>query len=125
MEGIDKKTIGELLIIIGGFILAETIIRTFLDLASETIEPWVLPLFSIAIIINGVELKNGVAQNFGSWISWIFLAISIILIVLEKSGLIGVVTFAWVILILSVLSLICWFIWLISSKKKDKKSGKN
>jgi hypothetical protein len=120
MVSVDKKTWGELLVIVGGFILAETIIRTFLNLANGKIEPWVLPVFAIAIIIGGVELKNGIVKSFGAWIYDGFIALSIILIVLVKSNNITNITFVWLILILSIISIVAWSIQWIFLKKKIK-----
>jgi len=121
MVSIDKQTWGELLLIIGGFILAETTIRTFLNLATEAkIAPWVLPAFAFAIIIGGVELKNGIVESFGSYIYWFFIAISILLIVLVKSNKILDATFLWWILIISIASLVAWGVQWAFLKKKIK-----
>ena len=119
MKNIDKITWGELLIIVGGFILAETVIKSFLNLAAGKIEPWVLPAFAIAVIIGGVELKNGVVKSFGAWVYDGFIAAAIILIVFVKSSIITNLTFAWWILTLSIISIVVWVIQWIFLRKNN------
>jgi hypothetical protein len=120
-KNIDKQTWGEILTIIGGFILAETAIRTFVNLTTEAkISPWVLPAFAFAIIIGGVELKNDIVQKFGGYIYWAFITISILLIALVKSQKISDISFLWFIFIISLISIGSWLIQWIFLKKKKK-----
>jgi len=115
----DKNVWAELILIIGGFILAETLIRTFLELAKGALEPWVLPVFAISLIFGAIELKNGEPKRFSAWVYTIFIGLAIVLIVLVKTGKISGMTFVWTILISSIISFCSWLIeiWYLKKKK--------
>lgn len=110
----------ELFIIIGGFILAETIINQFLSLSSGVLPWWILPSFSILLIITALNIKQGMSLIEGGILSVIFLGGSIILIVLKKNTLISPISFLWYIFILSVITLIIQIIFFIYKIKRKK-----
>ena len=85
----DRNIFGELLLVIGGFTFAYTIVKKFLEISSNTLSWWVLPLLSVLIIISGVNLKEN-KENKRSFFSLLFLIISVILIVLSANDLINV-----------------------------------
>jgi len=118
MEQKDKNVWAELLLIIGGFILAETLIRNFLELSEGILAPWVLPVFAISLIFGAVELRNGDSKRYSEWIYTIFLGLTIILIVLVKTGNISNITFLWVVFIASIVSFFSWLIEIWYLKKK-------
>ena len=65
----DKRLVGEVFLIVGAFILSETIVRFFLDLSNEAkLALWVLPVIGILLIIDGFQLKNGIREK--SVTSW-------------------------------------------------------
>jgi hypothetical protein len=119
MKQKDKNVWAELILIVGGFILAETLIRNFLELSKGILAPWVLPVFAISLIFGAVELKNGESKRFSEWIYTIFIGFAILLIVLVKTGKIEGMTFVWLILISSVVSFCSWIfeIWYLKKKK--------
>ena len=89
MKG-DYNVIAELFLIIGGFILAETIIRWFLSLSDGMLPSWILPTLSILLIVTALDIKKyGILNSKAGLISAVFLGVSIILIVLMKRGYIS------------------------------------
>lgn len=114
--GKNNNIISELLLISGGFILAETVIRWFLSLSEGTMPSWILPTLSILFIITALEINKNGLLNSGI-IGAIFLTISVILIVFMKAGFIIPVNFLWSILILSIMTIIVQFILFLYRKK--------
>ena len=94
IEVIDKKIIGEIFLIIGGFILADTIVKKFLELSNNTIPWWVLPLMALLIIISGVNLKED-KEHWRSFLSLLFISTSVILLVLSLNEIISILWFVW------------------------------
>lgn len=109
-----KEYFGELLLIVGGFILAETIIQQFLDMSKGNLTWWILPLIALVIISWAIELKKGGGFSIFELIYWMWLIVSIILIVLVKNGVISNINFLWSILIISVIQIISFLISIIS-----------
>ncbi len=54
----DYNAFSELLLIIGGFILAETVIRWFLSLSESVLPKWILPALSILLIMTALDIKK-------------------------------------------------------------------
>jgi len=101
-----KDLMGELFLIIGGFILAQTIINQFLSLSSEVLQWWVLPMFSILLIIAAIELKNHDSFIKAGILSILLLGGSILFIVLFKNNKISITFFLFGLLILSLIVII-------------------
>lgn len=115
----DYNIIAELFLIIGGFILAETIIRWFLSLSEGVLPSWILPSLSILLIITALDIKKyGVSDSRTGLMSAVFLGISIILIVLMKTGNISSIFFLQGIFVLSILAIIIQIIIFFTSKRK-------
>ena len=119
-EKIDKESFGELLLIVGGFILAETIIKHFLDLAEGVLATWVLPLMAIATIFAAVELKNNAStKSFAEWVYWIFIALMLIMYVLLQREMVSNMAFLRVAFWGSIITIGSWLIKWIFLKKKN------
>lgn len=102
-----RNLVGELFLIVGGFILAETIIRYFLTLSSNALPLWVLPAFAVLLIVVSKDITNyKISLRKIGILSVFFLGISIVLVVLMKNSIITNITFLWGILILSVLTIL-------------------
>lgn len=121
MASRDRQLFADLLLIVGSFIFAETIVRAFIDLADGKIAAWVLPAFAIAIIISANELKNRIKGSFYSFLYNLYLGIAIFLIVLVKNEMITNLTFIHWIFYLSLIMIATWVIHLIFSRKKNVK----
>ncbi len=108
----DKKLLGEIFLIIGSFILAETIVRFFLNLATEVkIALWVLPAVAVLLIIDGFQLKNEIKEKYiSSWIFDIFIILELVLIVLLKAKYLQTELFLWITLIGSIILFLSWII---------------
>lgn len=118
---VQKENVwAELILIVGGFILAETVVRTFLNMSQGVLAPWVLPAYAISLIFGAVELKNGEIKRVSQILYNIFIGLSIVLIVLVKTNKISNELFLWIILIASVVSFLSWIIeiWYLKKKKK-------
>ncbi len=116
----DYNIIAELFLIIGGFILAETIIRWFLSLSEGVLPSWILPSLSILLIITALDIKKYGIFNSKAWVmSAIFLSLSIILIVLMKTNNISQILFLQIILGLSILAIVIHLIIFFTSKRKQ------
>ena len=117
----DYNAFSELLLIIGGFILAETVIRWFLSLSESVLPKWILPALSILLIMTALDIKKtGVPKSVAGIISILFLTISIILIVLMGNSIISAINFLWTILVLSIISILAHIvIFFISRRKKE------
>jgi len=117
-----RDLFGELFLIIGGFILAETIINQFLSLSQDKLPGWVLPLFAILLIITALDFRNNHGSFFRSGLlSVLFLGGSIVLIVLMKNNLISNITFLWSIFVLSILIIVIHLILFLFKRKKNKR----
>ncbi|MBI2047096.1 hypothetical protein HYT26_02965 [Candidatus Pacearchaeota archaeon] len=117
-----RDLLGELFLVIGGFILAETIINQFLSLSFGVLPIWVLPLFSILLIIAALDFKNHQKSFIKAGIfSVLIIGGSIILIVLVKNNMITSIFFLWSIFILSLVSIIIQLL-LFLPRRKNRKS---
>jgi len=113
----NKEYFGELLLIIGGFILAETIIKQFLDMSQGNLSWWVLPLIALVMISGAIELKKGRKLSGYEIIYWSWLIVSIILIVFVRTDILSSINFLWIMLIISIIQIISFFISLFSRLK--------
>jgi hypothetical protein len=102
----NKEYLGELFLIIGGFILAETIIKQFLEMANGNIDWWVLPLMALALISGGLKLRKNENESIYTYIYWGWLILSIILVVLVKNQKVTPLTFAIFILVISLIQIV-------------------
>lgn len=115
----DYNAFSELLLIIGGFILAETVIRWFLSLSSGVLPKWILPSLSLLLIMTALDIrKTGVSKSVAGIVSVLFLTISIILIVLMGNSIITAIHFLWIILVLSIISILAHVIIFFISRRK-------
>ena len=89
IEEIDRKIAGELLLIIGGFMLADTLIRKFAEISNNALPWWILPLLSVLIIMGGVNLKEN-KETSRNFITLMFLVISITLLVLALNNYLNI-----------------------------------
>lgn len=107
VEEIDKKFFGELFVIIGGFIIANTIIRQFIELSDTIVPWWVLPAISFLIIMEGVNLKSNKA-NPSDIIFLIFLVTNITFLVLSANKILNVWLFIGSGILLGIWAIISW-----------------
>lgn len=96
MKKIDRNLISELLLIVGSFILAETIVRKYLEITSGVTAWWVLPLLAISIISMAVEIKNKKKNNFLDYYIFIMFILLIFFIGLYKKDIITGILYLWV-----------------------------
>lgn len=89
IEDIDKKILGEILLIIGGFILADLLVRKFMELSTDLFPWFILPLLSLLIIMTGINLKEGKRQGIFVGYSLILLLTVFVLTVLSAKDIIS------------------------------------
>lgn len=82
-----KKTFGEILIIIGGFILAETIVRNFIELSEGQFPLWLIPVVGIVLITGGMQLREKGKLPIFDTIYWIWMILTLVLILFINRGL--------------------------------------
>jgi len=115
--------IGNVLLIVGGFVIAETIVRTFLSLAEGVLHWFILPAMGLLMVIMANNLLQNNPEEFGKlreWMGSIYLILMVVFIVLLKKSLIPSSLFLWMALGFPVLYFsILFFIWI---KKKSKSS---
>ena len=116
MKNLDINTFSELLLIVGGFLLAETIVRYFLTLSEGIFPLWVLALVGILIIFESISLKKE-GWTF-SILYTIYLLIYIILVVLIKREMITSINFVNFVLITFVIILFTFIVDIIYHHKK-------
>lgn len=116
-----KELMGELFLIIGGFILAETIINKFIELSSNVIPIWILPSLSLLLIITALDLKNNKSLFKAGILPSLFLGGSIVLIVLMKKGIISNIAFLEYIAFLSLFGVIIQIILYLMMKYGKKR----
>ncbi|KHO54469.1 MAG: hypothetical protein QT10_C0016G0013 [archaeon GW2011_AR19] len=115
----DDNLLSELLLIIGGFILAETIIRWFLSFSEGVLSIWILPALSILLIITALDIKkHGTLSSKMGITSTLFLTISIVFIVLMKVEKISPISFLRIIFWMSIITIIIQGIFFFSRFKK-------
>ncbi|MCR4327668.1 MAG: hypothetical protein NUV46_03750 [Nanoarchaeota archaeon] len=68
----DRDFISEVIIIISGFIIAETFVRKIIDGSDGLIDWWVLPLLAIMFLILAFEIRNQEKRNWFYYISYLF-----------------------------------------------------
>lgn len=121
MEGNNlRDLLEELFLIIGGFILAETILQQFLSLSSNTLEWWVLPLFSILLITTALSFRDrNISLVQSGLLSTFFFGASIVLIVFVKKNIISNISFLWWIFMLSILAMGGYLILFFYKKKNN------
>jgi hypothetical protein len=119
---LNKEIIGEVLIIIGGIILAETIIKLFIEFSKEPLIQWVdLPLMAILFVVFGVNLRGN--HTLGSCKRFIFLGIilAVVLHILYFAKVISFNLFSS----LSILSILfAVILYLCGIFRKNKKNEK-
>jgi small-conductance mechanosensitive channel len=115
----DRKLFGKVLFFVGTFILAETIIRFFLNLANDSkIAFWVLPLMALLLVIDGFQLENKIKEKWVlSWITDFFIIIEIILVVFLFTGYLSPELFLLISLIGVIVIIVSWILeWVIRKK---------
>ena len=120
-DTILRDLLGELFLIIGGFILAETIVKQFLSLSANTLPWYVLPLFSVLLIIVALNFKNHKWDFVSiSLLSALYLGSSIILIVLRKNYFISFLFFLWGIFIIAIITIISQILFVLFNFRRKK-----
>jgi hypothetical protein len=124
----DKKDVqfrdllGELFFIVGGFILAETIITQFISLSTNVLPWWALPSFSLLLIMAALDFRNKRVGVFKAGIPTVlYLGISIVLIVLMKNNIITNMCFLWSIFILSLVTFVVYLLFFLSANKRARR----
>jgi hypothetical protein len=101
----DKKALGELFLIIGGFALTDTLIRKYIELSNNVL-PWYIPsLLAFLLIMIGLNLRDNIKDSKFSYFSYGFIIISVVLLVFSLNGKISIwwyigTTLVWGILII-------------------------
>lgn len=119
---LNREILGEILLIVGGFILAETIVKQFLTLSQGALQWWILPLLSLGFIFGAIGLKKGENKIGSGLLNLLFLSLVVIFLVLVKKDILSGVLFVW----LTLLTLIIWIIFSMVEifSKKNKKFKK-
>ena len=55
----DKELFGDILLIMGGFLFAETFVRHVLETAGDKIPLWVFVSYSFLLIMGGLNIRRG------------------------------------------------------------------
>ena len=102
-----KNYFSELFLIIGGFILAETIVKKFLEMSNNQVTWWLLPLIALVLISGGIQLREKKKIPGISIIYWGWMIAMLIVIVFIKKGmltlspiimyLLSIITFVFVV----------------------------
>lgn len=116
LEKDDQKFISDLIIIIGGFILTETIIRQFLELTTNIVAWWVLPALGLDLLMGGTNLKRG--RKSGLWMAILFIILILLIGLYKKTIITGdeYIYFTLAILIIFFIGFLISFFF----KKKNK-----
>ena len=114
-----ESVLAELFLIIGGFILAETLVRWFLSLSEGLLPYGVLPALSLLLIMTAVDIKKYGFSKSGTGItSVLFLSVTIVLIAFLKIGQLSAIHFLWAILVISILTTLIQAIIFFASKRR-------
>jgi hypothetical protein len=114
-----RNLLSEMFLIVGGFILSDTILKIFVTLSSDLIPAWVLPATAFLLIITAVNLKNTDLSYMEAGLpTLIFVIVSVVMVVLNKSNIISDICFIWFMLIF-IMSLNI-IIFIINKKNKKK-----
>lgn len=115
IDDVDKKILGEILLIIGAFIFANSLVKKFIEL-SEDMLPWILlPLLSILIIMEGMGLKEGRKQSGFTTYNFILLLMVVVSAVLSGNGLIS----PWWLISILIFGEIGWIVIWIRNMNKN------
>jgi hypothetical protein len=106
----DMTFIGQLLLVVGGFVLAETIVKNFLEVARDVLPWYILPCMAVLMLIMANNLLQNTPTEFGGWAGSIYLILSIILIVLLKKEKIASTFFLFLTLGAPILYLVVHFL---------------
>lgn len=111
----NREFFSELILIVGSFLFAETIIRWFVDLSLKAqITPWVLPALGIGLVLVGLQIKKSLINGY-SICSWIFLVAMVIISVLRVTDNISIPNYLWTVLISTIVIIIINIISLVKN----------
>ncbi len=114
----DKIFFGELFIIIGGFILAETLGRFFLDISEKSIPIWILGGFAYLLINLGFLMVKNREISLLSILYLVYLGTFLIFILLRDK----VSQFVWILVVLSI-PLIFYIVYLTKGHKQKNSNS--
>ncbi len=93
IEEIDREFISQLIIIVSGFILAETFVRRLIENSKGLIEWWILPLLAIMFLILAFEIKHKIKKSWIYYLSYLLYPLLIYYIFLVHQGKIGSINY--------------------------------
>ncbi|MBI3623561.1 hypothetical protein HY212_05805 [Candidatus Pacearchaeota archaeon] len=120
MEREDRYFISELILIVAGFIIAETISKKFLEVTNGLVSWWFLPLIAISFVGIAINIKHGFKQDIGSYLPSVLFVLLILFLGLQNKGMINKDVSGIIILII----LIAFFIIYIFNLKKNRRKTK-
>ncbi len=85
-SSVDKDSFSELLLIVAGFILAETVVKAFLRSAQDTLPWWVLPMFALSTIFAAIDIKSPTSKKVTSVLYGLFALLILGAIILQHKN---------------------------------------
>ncbi len=93
MNKTDRDFVSEVIIIVSGFIIAETFIRRIIEGSNGLIDWWVLPLLAIQFLILAFEIRNQEKRNWFYYVSYLFFPLLVYYVYLVHSQTINSMTY--------------------------------
>ncbi|MBT3642777.1 hypothetical protein HN604_03890 [archaeon] len=114
----SRDFISEIIIIVAGFILAETFVKKVLEVSAGAVPWWVFTLLAIMFLVLAFEIRNEEKRSWFYYFHYILYPLLITYIVLMRKEIIGNNYYIWLTLgtvgTYNLLGLISW----ICRKKK-------
>ncbi|MGV8142160.1 MAG: hypothetical protein ACP5NS_00820 [Candidatus Pacearchaeota archaeon] len=85
-SSVDKDSFSELLLIVAGFILAETVVKAFLRSAQDALPWWVLPMFALSTIFAAIDLKSATSKKITGILYGLFVLLIIGALLLQHKN---------------------------------------
>jgi hypothetical protein len=112
----DKDFISQVIIIIAGFIIAETFVRKIIEGSEGFIAWWILPLLAIMFLVLAFKIKSDRKKGWFYYITYLLFPILIFYIFLKHKGDIDDIVY----LIITFLTMDIYFILWIMNIRIDK-----
>ncbi len=85
-SSVDKDSFTELLLIVAGFILAETVVKAFLRSAQDALPWWVLPMFALSTIFAAIDIKSDTSKKITGILYGLFVLLIIGALLLQHKN---------------------------------------
>jgi len=95
MKNTDRAFFSELILILAGFMLAETLIRKYLEFTDGVTAWWVLPLIAISLIAMAIRIRNGERDKVSTYSFWGMILLLILFVGLFNREIISGMEYIW------------------------------